>query len=152
MNTIKYVKFSDINPEELIPILNEDDVRDHLILHSLFDDQNINKWVKEKIVCNAAPGCRIRAVYSENTLVGWCGIQKDDVDYEIAIVISKSVWGIGASIFKKLMCWSKELGHQEVVIHMLETRPVYKFLKRKSIKTHSTKMFGRKFVTYHISV
>ncbi|MBL1276779.1 MAG: hypothetical protein COB30_011890 [Ectothiorhodospiraceae bacterium] len=152
MSTIKYVKFDDIDPEGFIPVLNEEDIRGHLISHHLFDSQNIKEWVKEKIVCDAMPGCRIRGVYADDTLVGWCGIQQDDEHFEIAVVISKSVWGIGVSIFEALMCWSKELGHKEVVIHLLETRPVYKFLKRKAIKTHSTKMLGRNFVTYHISV
>ncbi len=152
MNTIKYVKFNDIDSEELIPVLNEENIRSHLISHVLFDTKSINDWVKEKIACNSMPGCRTRAVYLNTNLVGWCGIQKDDAGYEIAIVISKSAWGIGASIFEKLIGWSKELGHQEVVIHLLESRPVYKFLKQKSIKTHSTKMYGRNFLTYHISV
>ena len=98
------------------------------------------------------PGCRIRAVYSEGALVGWCGIQQDNEDFEIAIVISPAVWGIGLSIFKALMAWSKELGHQEVVIHLLETRPVYKFLKRKAIKVKQTEMLGRSFMTYHLAV
>lgn len=152
VNTIEYVKFSDVDVKDFIPILNEEDIRSHLISHDLFDIQSADAWVKEKITCNAVPGCRVRAVYLDSNLVGWCGIQKYDEEYEIAIVISKSSWGIGSSIFETLMSWSKELGHQEVLIHLLETRPVYKFLKRKSIKTHSTRMLGRNFRTYHISV
>lgn len=152
MSTIKYVKFDDVDSEELIPILNEESIRSHLISHALFDSQSVREWVSEKINCNSIPGCRIRAVYLDSELVGWCGIQKDDAGYEIAIVISRSSWGIGTSIFEKLIDWSKELGHQEVIIHLLESRPAYKFLKRKSIKTHSTKMYGRNFLTYHIPV
>lgn len=152
VNKIKYVKFNDIDSEELIPVLNEESIRSHLTSHALFDTKSVNDWAKEKIECDSMPGCRIRAVYLDTNLVGWCGIQKDNAGYEIAIVISKPAWGIGASIFEKLISWSKELGHQEVVIHLLESRPIYKFLKRKSTKTHSTKMYGRNFTTYHISV
>jgi len=152
MSTTKYVKFNDINPEDFIPVLNDERVRDHLISHSLFDSDNIKEWVKEKIECDSRFDCRIRAVLIDNTLAGWCGIQKDNEHYEIAIVISKSFWGLGILIFKDLISWAKELGHQEVVIHLLETRPEYRFLKRVSTKTHKTKMLGRNFITYHIAV
>ena len=152
MNTITYRKFSAVDSSSFIPILNEESIRDHLISHNIFDEQSVNEWVEEKIECSSIAGCRIRAVYLDNNLVCWCGIQKEDKEYEIAIVISKSSWGIGVSIFNKLIGWSKELGHKEVVIHLLETRPEYKFLRRKSIRTHDTKMLGRKFRTYHISV
>ncbi|OUS31096.1 GNAT family N-acetyltransferase [Gammaproteobacteria bacterium 45_16_T64] len=150
--TINYVKFCDINPDDFLPILNKEQVRNHLVHHPLFDSTSIHAWVEDKINCNQMEGCRVRAVYSCDTLAGWCGIQKDNEGYEIAIVISESFWGIGSLIFKELMGWAKELGHKEVVIHLLETRPIYKFLKKNSLKTHSTKMLGRKFVTYHISV
>lgn len=152
MSSIKYVKFNDLNPDELIPVLNEDNIRSHLISHELFNGERINEWVQDKLKCDALRGCKIRAVYCNDNLVGWCGIQKEKEDYELAIVISKASWGIGISIFEELIRWSKELGHEEVLIHLLETRPEYKFLKRKSIKNHTTKMYGRNFHTYHIAV
>ena len=85
-------------------------------------------------------------------LAGWCGIQKDNEKFELAIVISKSYWGTGPFIFKDLLSWAKEFGHQEVLIHLLETRREYRFLKRISTITHETKIFGKKFITYHIAV
>jgi len=152
MTKIHYIKFEDINPDDFIVTLNEHRVRDHLVLHPVFDSSNIREWVKDKIECNASAKCRIRVISVENKLVGWCGIQQDDANYEIAIVLSSSCWGIGPSIFKELLTWAKELGHQEVVIHLLETRPEYKFLKRISTKVNKTKMLNRDFTTYHIAV
>ncbi len=152
MKSIKYVKFDDIEPEEFIPILNEGSIRNHLIAHDFFDTQSINKWIKEKTACDAMPKCRVRAVYIDNVLAGWCGIQQDGSDYEIAIVLSKASWGIGTSIFKELVSWSEELGHKEILIHLLETRPAYRFLKRISTKVRRTKKFGRNFLTYHVPV
>ena len=152
MNRIEYVKFSDVTPEDFIPILNEDSIRGHLIEHGLFDKKTVTEWVVGKIESGSTQGCRIRAVYSDSILVGWCGIQEDDSGYELAIVTSKAVWGIGIQIFRDLMLWAKDLGHEEVVIHLLESRPVYKVLEKIAVKTHTTEMLGRKFVTYHIAV
>jgi len=149
---IKYVAFSEINPEDFIPVLNEAAIRDHLVAHDLFDADSIGAWVEDKIANDAIAKCRIRGIYCDNTLVGWCGIQKDDAHYEIAIVIAQSVWGIGGRVFDAMMGWAREFGHEQVVIHLLETRPVYQFLKRRAIKTQATTMLGRCFVTYYIAV
>lgn len=152
MDKIQYIRFEDINPSDLILILNEQKVRDHLVLHPTFDSNNVNEWVKNKIDCNSKSGCRTRVITEKNNLVGWCGIQQDNDGYEIAIVLSKSCWGLGPLIFKDLLLWAKELGHIEVVIHLLETRPEYRFLKRISTRVSKTKMLNRVFTTYHIPV
>ena len=152
MDKIQYIRFEDVNPSDLILILNEDKVRDHLVLHPAFDSNNINDWVNSKIDCNSNSGCRTRVIAENNKLVGWCGIQQDNNGYEIAIVLSKTCWGFGPLVFQELLVWAKELGHIEVIIHLLETRPEYKFLKRISSKVSRTKMLNRVFTTYHIPV
>jgi len=46
----------------------------------------------------------------------------------------------------------KKWGLKKIVLHLLETRPEYKFLKRKATKVQKTELFGRNFTTYFISV
>jgi hypothetical protein len=152
MNAINYLKFNEINPDDLSSVLNQDNVRDHLVPHRHFDSCSIRDWIKGKIDHDSFPGCRIRAVFIDDNLAGWCGIQKDNENFELAIVISQAHWGKGPLIFKDLISWAKELEHQEVLIHLLETRREYRFLKRMSTSTHKTKMFGKTFITYHIAV
>ncbi len=152
MHKIKYIKFNNINLDDLVLILNEDRIRDHLVFHPIFDSSNINEWVKSKIACNALSMCRTRGIIVENNLVGWCGIQEDNDEYELAIVLSRSCWGLGPLIFKDVLRWAKELGHKEIVIHLLDTRPEYKVLKKISTKIHKTKMLNEEFTTYHVPV
>lgn len=152
MSEIEYVNFNQVDPEVFLPVVNEQSLRKHLIDHGQFDSVSIKEWMNGKIQSESIPGCRIRAVFIDGVLAGWCGIQPDDKGFEIAIVISKQFWGVGISIFKTLMCWAKELGHKEIVLHLLETRPEYKFLKRKVTSVQKTKLLGRSFTTYFISV
>lgn len=152
MNSIKYLKFNEINPDDLLSVLNQENVREHLVPHRLFDSYSIREWIKGKIAHDSMPGCCIRAVSVNNAIAGWCGIQKDNENFELAIVISKSYWGTGPLIFKDLIFWAKEFGHEEVLIHLLETRREYRFLKRMSTATYNTNMLGRNFITYRISV
>ena len=152
MSEIKFVGFNHVDPESFLAVVNEEALRKHLIDHAYFDSVSIKEWMENKVKTESLPGCRIRAIYIDEVLAGWCGIQPDDNGFELAIVISQKFWGFGISIFKTLMCWAKELGHKEVLFHLLESRPEYKALNRIATKVHKTELLGRCFTTYYISV
>lgn len=152
MNEIEFLSFSQVNPEDLMAVVNEDSLRTHLIDHLCFDARSIQEWMEDKIKTDAIEGCRIRAVLIGGVLAGWCGIQPDDDGFELAIVISQKFWGFGIPIFKTLMCWADEIGHKEILFHLLESRPEYKALEKMSTKVHKTELAGRYFTTYHIPV
>jgi len=98
------------------------------------------------------PGRRVRVVFIDGTLAGWCGIQPDDCGFEIAIVLCKEFWGFGISIFNSLMAWAKGFGHKEILFHLLDTRPKYKALKRKTTKVQKNVVLSRHFTSYFIAV
>jgi hypothetical protein len=152
MSDIDFLCFDQVNPEDLMAVINEDSLRTHLIDHPYFDAISTQEWIESKVKTDAIRGCRIRVVFIGGVLAGWCGIQPDENGFELAIVISKKYWGFGISIFKTLMCWAKELGHKEVLFHLLESRPEYKALNKMSTKVHKTVLAGRCFTTYHVSV
>jgi hypothetical protein len=152
MNKIKFVSFNHVNLEDFLTVVNEKSLRKHLIDHPYFDSISIREWVEDKVKTESLPGCRIRAIYIGDVLAGWCGIQPDDNGFEVAIVIAKEFWGFGIPVFQKMMLWAKEMGHKEIIFHLLETRPEYKSLKRKATKVQKTELLGRRFTTYIISV
>ncbi|HRF44899.1 MAG TPA: N-acetyltransferase [Candidatus Competibacteraceae bacterium] len=152
MRKVEFVSFNHIDPEELMIVINEDSLRTHLIDHAYFDVITIREWMEGKVKTDSLPGCRIRAVFIGGQLAGWCGIQPDENGFELAIVISKKFWGYGISIFKTLMGWANEFGHKDILFHLLESRPQYKALKKIASNVYKTKLAGRNFTTYHISV
>jgi len=152
MNTIEYTKFSNVNPNDFIPLLNKQKIREHLIEHELFNTDSVTEWIKSKIKVDAIHGCRVRAIIVNNQLIGWCGIQLENEKYEIAIVIDDKFWGLGKNVFYDIMGWAKALGHEEILIHFLHTRPEYKFLRKISTKMYESELFGSKFTTYQLAV
>lgn len=152
MNEIHFIPLCDVDLSELSSILNKQKIRIHLMEHNQFNMASINAWVNEKARIDQLSGCRVRAVLINNKLAGWCGIQPDDDGYEIAIVIDDQCWGVGLTIFKQVMQWAKELGHKQVLIHLLETRKNYKFLNKLAVKVSVTHMLGYDFVTYVLAV
>jgi hypothetical protein len=152
MKTIAYIPFSQADPGEFLEILNDAVLRKHLAAHAVFDNVSVRKWMDQKIQSDSTTGCRVRAITIDGVLAGWCGIQPDDNGFEIAIVLSQRFWGSGISVFKTLMRWARELGHQEIKFHLLETRPEYAFLKRKARAVKKTQLLGRTFTTYYLPV
>ncbi len=153
MSTIEYVKFSEINPSDFLPLLNKLKIREHLIQHELFDIDTVTTWMKSKVDIDSSFGCKIRALKLDGQLIGWCGIQlEEDNKYEIAIVIDDSSWGYGIKIFHEIMSWAKAIGHEEVYIHFLHTRPKYKFLQKIAKKVYQSEILGSKFNTYQLAV
>ncbi len=152
MNRIEYIKFDEVNPEEFMLLLNKQQIRKHLIEHQLFDAKTIKAWIEAKIEVDSFEGCKVRAIVVNQQLAGWCGIQLEDGNYEIAIVIDNSYWGIGRKIFREVIAWAKEFGHQTVFIHFFHTRPEYKFLRKISKNLYESELFGNRFTTYEIAV
>lgn len=149
---ILYLPFDEVDFLSLIPVLNEHAVRNHLVAHPPFDEANIVEWIESKLACDRQPGCRVRVIMKDGVPVGWCGIQQDGSDFELAIVISQQSWGIGPSVFRMLRGWAREFGHAEVVIHLLETRPEYRFLTRMASRITQSQLLGRTFTSYRIPI
>ncbi|MCB1761048.1 MAG: GNAT family N-acetyltransferase [Gammaproteobacteria bacterium] len=152
MSELRYLKLSEVDPGELRHLLNKQRIRKHLFVHALFDDASIARWIDDKIEVDGAKGCRVRAILRDGRLVGWCGIQEASSAHEVAIVIDDGCWGLGRRIFRDLMDWAKELGHDEIDIHLYRTRPEYRFLKKISKTVFPNRMLGEQFTTYRVVV
>jgi len=152
MYSLEYIKFSEVDPDHLLPLLNKQTTRAHLIDHALFDLATVRLWMQEKLALDATPGCKVRAILADKTLAGWCGIQLEQGAYELAIVIDDKYWGIGTSVFADMMVWAKALGHASIRIHLLHTRREYKFLHKMAKRVYESKLLGRRFTSYELEV
>lgn len=152
MNCMELKPFSDVSAVDFLPVVNDQTVRTHLIDHPPFDVASVRAWMDDKMRIDRLPGCRVRAVVIDGELVGWCGIQPDDEGVEMAVVIAKAGWGAGIAIFKEMMEWARQMGHREVMFHLLSTRPEYRALARRSTKVKRTTLSGNDFTTYCLSV
>ena len=152
MHNIEFTPFSCVCAEAFLPILNKEKVREHLITHPQFDLNAVKEWMQSKECVDAESGCIVRAILVNDLLVGWCGIQQENAEYELAIVLDKSVWGIGQTVFKQLMQWAQDFGHDYVYLHLLSTRPEYRFLRKRAVEVFPNKVLGQDFLTYKLAV
>ncbi|MFS1523535.1 N-acetyltransferase [Microbulbifer sp. 2304DJ12-6] len=152
MKAVRYLKFDEVNPSDFLPALNRERVRKHLVDHALFTTETLKLWMDSKVEIDSTSGCRVRAIILEGSLVGWCGIQLECDKYAIAMVINDQFWGLGKTVFQDVMGWAKELGHKEIFIHLLHTRPGYKFLGKFAKNIRKTEMYDNNFTEYQLEV
>jgi len=150
---LTYHSFDASPTEEWIELLNSELIRKHLIQHPLFTKEILAIWLQSKIKEDQEPGCRIRAIHSDGKLVGWCGIQIESNNYELALVLSPNYWGHGREAINQVKKWAQELGHTQLLAHLPQSRSQTKALKRlfgQSIG--ETKIEGHDFDTYQIEI
>ena len=150
MTAIRYYPLAEAAPEQLLAIMNDIHTRTHLISHPEFTLQSLASWVAGKQKEDQQPGCRVCAADINGELAGWCGIQRSEKDYELAIVIGSGFWGAGPVIFRDMLGWASEMNHSEVVFHLLDSRGEYRALRKMASEVISTRLMGRDFRTYRI--
>lgn len=152
MKNIEYVDLQDLNRIEILNILNKQKVRDHLVTHDEFDGTLLDEWIKGKVKVNQTYGCKVKGIKVDGAAAGWCGIQFENGSYELAIVLDPKYWGVGLGVFKEMMRWASELGHSEVVLHLFNTRPEYRFLRKMADRVYESTIFGQKYTSYELKV
>jgi len=152
MINIEYPDLTNLDRRALLNILNREKNREHLVSHAVFDETALEEWITSKAEVNSLKGRKVKGVTADGSVAGWCGIQCENNAYELAIVLDENYWGMGISVFKKLMQWASELGHNHVVLHLLNTRPEYKFLKKMAEHVYESTIFGEKYTSYQLRV
>lgn len=152
MTALAYVPLAEVAPAHWLALLNKPRVREHLVAHAPFDTARLAEWLAAKAREDAAPGCRIRAVLADGHLAGWCGLQAEDGGHELAVVLDDAYWGLGRPVFRQLMAWARELGHETVFVHLHHSRPEYRFLRRLARNVRPNRLLGEKFLTYELPV
>lgn len=138
-------------PAELAELLNDPSVRKYLVDHPIFTESTAEAWAESKAQENAIPGCMIRAIRQGKALAGWCGIQKHDGHFELAIVLSPAYWRHGAEVMQQVRSWASDKGHEHLMIHLPQSRPQQRAIARiLGDPISQTEVAGEPFNTYRI--
>ena len=67
------------------------------------DTEWVENWIRHKIESSENSPFKVQSVWINENFAGWAGIQVDNEDYELAIVLSPNNWGAGKILFQKLI-------------------------------------------------
>ncbi|KTD62160.1 GNAT family N-acetyltransferase [Legionella spiritensis] len=88
----------------IIELLNNPIVQRHMPLSSQgFDEKQYNTFIASKEDIWEKHGFGPWAYFIDGNFAGWGGIQPDEENFELALVLSPAYWGYGKKIYKDMI-------------------------------------------------
>lgn len=101
---IEFIQLSEIPKVEIIALLNHPLVRRHMPLaKECFDDEDYEKFIADKQRLWAEHGYGPWAFVINDKFIGWGGLQYEEGDADLALVLHPNYWGIGKMICEKII-------------------------------------------------
>ncbi len=101
---IEFKKLEDIAKPAILELMNNPLVRRQMpLLQGDFTLQDCEKFVAAKKLMWQEHGFGPWAFVVENTFAGWGGIQPDDGEADLALVLHPNFWGIGKRLYKEII-------------------------------------------------
>ena len=115
-----------------LDLFNDKRVRKHMPLASEFvDTEWVENWIRHKIESSENSPFKVQSVWINENFAGWAAIQKDEVEYEMAIVLNPTYWGVGIKVFEKLIKGFQESKIKENLYVYLPTSRNIKNIAKK---------------------
>ncbi|NGX56940.1 MAG: hypothetical protein K1060chlam5_01194 [Candidatus Anoxychlamydiales bacterium] len=152
---IEFIRLTEIKKSDIIALMNNPKVLNHMPLAlAHFGEEEYDKFINEKKNIWKEHGYGPWAFIANGNFIGWGGLQPEHNDIEIALVLHPNFWGIGKTIYDKIIHYAFEDLHLKSVIVLLPlTRKHVKgLLKLGFEKDGNLEIDGKLFLCYRLSV
>ena len=131
--------------------MNDARVRRHLPLATgTFDEAAYESFISGKQAMWSEHGYGPWAFFIGDRYAGWGGLQPDDGEAELALVLCPWAFGYGRLIAAKVIDWGfRELDLERILIYLPESRSVERFLSRYGCIRDGGVTFDGKVFTRH---
>lgn len=101
---IEFTRLAEIPKSEIISLLNHPLVRRHMPLaKNTFDDAAYDAFIADKDQLWVEHGYGPWAFIVNGKFVGWGGLQYEEGDADLALVLHPDHWGLGKPIYKRII-------------------------------------------------
>ena len=150
---IRFARLAEIEPECIIELMNDPDVRRHLPLaQGHFGPTDCVRFVNSKERMWQEHGFGPWAFVKGNEFIGWGGLQPEGDDADVGLVLRPDHWGVGRSLYKRIISFAfHELGLESVIALLPVTRSKQSGLFRLGFQPDGEVLLrGVRFVRYRL--
>jgi len=121
---IEFKRLSEVNKFDIIELSNNPLVRRQMPLSSdNFSEADCAEFIEAKERLWATHGYGPWAFVIDGKFAGWGGLQPENGDADLALVLHPNSWGMGKVIYKKIIALAfGEMGFESVTILLPPTR------------------------------
>jgi ribosomal-protein-alanine N-acetyltransferase len=101
---LEFKRLTAVDSQDIIALNNHPEVLRQMPLGSPdFDDVKAKEWVKAKDAQWAEHGYGPWAFFIDDEFAGWGGLQNEDGDADLALVLHPRFWGSGKAIYEQII-------------------------------------------------
>lgn len=133
---IEFRPLEEVDKADILELMNHPLVRRQLPLaKGYFDDEAYNSFISNKRQLWLKHGYGPSAFFIDNKFAGWGGLQWEEGDADLALVLHPNYWGMGKQLFYKIIEHAfHEMGLSDITILLPPTRKYEKVLSRFHFK------------------
>ena len=151
---IKFDRLKNISNQDIIELNTNERVLKQMPLATgiIFDEEKCISWVKEKEKQWIEYGYGPWAFIVDGKFAGWGGLQYEDGEADLALVLHPQYWGLGKQIFDEIIKKAfTEMGFESITILLPPTRTKLKgiFLLGFVIDREII-ISGKRFIRYRL--
>ena len=144
-NKIEFRQLSEVSPHAIIELMNDPDVRRHLPLaKGYFGMPECERFIAGKEQMWKEYGYGPWAFVLEDEFVGWGGVQPEDGDADVGLVLHRAYWGAGRVLYARVVEHAfRELGVDSVITLLPSSRTRLAGLQRLGFDKDGEIMIGQ---------
>lgn len=150
---IKFKRLSEVQKSKIIELMNDPLVRRQMPLFTGdFNESVCDEFITTKEKLWTEYGYGPWAFIVDGQFAGWGGLQPENGEADLALVLSPKYWGIGKVLYNEIMSRAfSEMGLESVTVLIPPTRARIKGLLRLGFKEYGDLEVGNKrFIRYRI--
>lgn len=150
---IEFKRLTEVNKSDIIELMNNPLVRRHMPLASgLFDKGAYDAFIAEKEKLWAEYGYGPWAFVADGKFIGWGGLQFEEGDADLALVLHPDYWGLGKVIYNEIIKKAfGEMGFESITVLFPPSRTCIKGLLRLNFKPDGELVIkGERFLRYRL--
>lgn len=151
--SIENSSLTEVSKTEVIELMNHPKVRQHMpLLDGKFDDAQYDLFIAAKKKIWEDHGYGPWAFKLEGKFVGWGGLQPVGEDVEIALVLHPDFWGLGKTLYQRIIDFAfQERNFESVIILFPPTRTRIKAIFKLGFQPDGEYSFaGHRYLRYRL--
>ena len=150
---IEFKRLTEVNKSDIIELMNHPLLRRHMpLMSATFSEADCSTFIADKEKLWSEYGYGPWAFIVDGRFVGWGGLQPENGDADIALVLHPKSWGVGKAIYDEIIKQAfGVMGFESVTCLLPPTRIHIKGLFRLGFEQDGeVEYLGERFIRYRL--
>lgn len=101
---IEFKRLSEVSPHDIIDLMNNPRLRQHMpLMQEAFTQEDCDSFIRGKEALWEEHGFGPWAFVADGRFAGWGGLQPEEGDADLALVLHPDYWGLGRRICNQII-------------------------------------------------